>query len=108
MSAETIRTGTTGETALEKVIREAGVTLAPEDDLGEGKVRMKWHVDDSQDPPLYQLICPAIPDLVVSVSSADVTERVARAKLITMAFEAAEARGIKPWELRFKVNGSIY
>lgn len=94
--------------ALEKAVQAAGVQLAPEDDLGSDKIRMKWHVDDSQDPPLYQLICPAIPDLVVSVSSADVTERVARAKLITMAYEAAEARGIKPWQLRFKVNRSIY
>ena len=96
------------DNALEKAVREAGVPLAPEDDLGNDKVRMKWHVDDSQDPPMYQLVCPAIPELVVSVSSGDVTERVARARLITMAYEAAEARGIKPWQLRFKVNSSIY
>lgn len=92
----------------EQTERAVTVEISPEDEVGEGLYRMKWHVDDSQDPPMYQLVCPKIPDLVVSISSAEVTERVARARLISMAYEAAEARGIRPWELRFKVNQSIY
>ena len=53
------------------------------------------------------LVCqhPDYPDLQVSVSSAEVTERVAKAKLMQEMFELGEKKGIEPKRLRFKING---
>ena len=70
-------------------------------------IRIRWHVDRTQDPAMYMLIClhPDYPDLQVSVSSADVTERVAKAKLMQEMFELGEKKGIEPKRLRFKING---
>ena len=64
-----------------------GTVKMREEDL----IRIRWHVDRTVDPPLYMLIClhPDHPDLQVSVSSAEVTERVAKARLMQeMRFDA--------------------
>ena len=73
----------------------------------EDLIRIRWHVDRTQDPALFMLVCqhPDYPDLQVSVSSAEVTERVAKAKLMQELFELGEKRGIAPQRLRFKING---
>ena len=70
-------------------------------------IRIRWHVDRAQDPAMYMLIClhPDYPDLQVSVSSAEVTERVAKAKLMQEMYELGESKGIEPRRLRFKING---
>ena len=70
-------------------------------------IRIRWHVDRTQDPAIYMLIClhPDYPDLQVSVSSAEVTERVAKAKLMQEMYELGEKRRIQPQRLRFKING---
>ena len=70
-------------------------------------IRIRWHVDRTQDPAVYMLICqhPDYPDLQVSVSSADATERVAKAKLMQEMYELGEKKGIEPKRLRFKING---
>ena len=70
-------------------------------------IRIRWHVDRTQDPAMFMLIClhPDYQDLQVSVSSGEVTERVAKAKLMQEMFELGEKRGIEPRRLRFKING---
>ncbi|QUA53356.1 hypothetical protein [Aristaeella lactis] len=70
-------------------------------------IRIRWHVDRTQDPAMYMLIClhPEYQDLQVSVSSGEVTERVAKAKLMQEMYELGEKRGIEPKRLRFKING---
>ena len=70
-------------------------------------IRIRWHVDRTQEPAMFMLVCqhPDYPDLQVSVSSAEVTERVAKAKLMQEMFELGEKRGIEPKRLRFKING---
>ena len=70
-------------------------------------IRIRWHVDRTVDPPMYQLIClhPDHPDLQVGVSSAEVTERVAKARLMQEMYELGEKQGIDPRYLRFKING---
>ncbi len=70
-------------------------------------IRIRWHVDRSADPAMYMLIClhPDYPDLQVSVSSGDVTERVAKAKLMQEMYKLGKSRGIPPQRLRFKING---
>ena len=70
-------------------------------------IRIHWHVDRTQEPAMYMLVCshPDYPDLQVSVSSAEVTERVAKAKLMQEMYELGEKKGIEPKRLRFKING---
>ena len=70
-------------------------------------IRIRWHVDRTQEPAIYMLIClhPDYPDLQVSVSSEEVTERVAKAKLMQEMYELGEKKGIEPRRLRFKING---
>ena len=70
-------------------------------------IRIRWHVDRTQDPAVFMLVCvhPDYPDLQVSVSSEEVTERVAKAKLMQEMYELGESRGIEPRRLRFKING---
>ena len=70
-------------------------------------IRIRWHVDRTQDPAVFMLVCvhPDYPDLQVSVSSADVTERVAKAKLMQEMYELGEKKWIEPKRLRFKING---
>ena len=70
-------------------------------------IRIRWHVDRTQEPAQYMLIClhPDYPDLQVSISSEEVTERVAKAKLMQEMFELGSEKGIEPKRLRFKING---
>ena len=70
-------------------------------------IRIRWHVDRTQEPAMYMLVClhPDYPELKVSVSSAEVTERVAKAKLMQEMYELGEKHGIEPRRLRFKING---
>ena len=77
--------------------------MAEEKDL----IRIRWHVDRTQDPPLYMLESqhPDWPDLRVSVSSAETTERVAKARLMQEMYQLGQSRGISPRLLRFKING---
>ena len=73
----------------------------------EDLIRIRWHVDREKDPPDYTLIClhPDYPDLTVRLSSGDVTERVARARLMEMMYQLGAERGIPARRLRFKING---
>ena len=73
----------------------------------EGLIRIRWHVDRTKEPAVYMLVCqdPAHPELEVSVSSEEMTERVAKAKLMQAMFELAKEKGIRPQQLRFKING---
>lgn len=70
-------------------------------------IRIRWHVDRTQEPAMFMLVCehPDYQDLQVSVSSEEVTERVAKAKLMQQMYELGEKRGIEPRRLRFKING---
>ncbi|MBR6165718.1 MAG: hypothetical protein IKQ45_07330 [Clostridia bacterium] len=70
-------------------------------------IRIRWHVDRSTEPAVYMLVCedPAHPELTVSVSSAEVSERVAKAKLMQSMYELGKAHGIPARRLRFKING---
>jgi len=70
-------------------------------------IRIRWHVDTTKEPKEFQLIClhPDYPDLKVSVSSEEMTERVAKAKLMQQMYELGKEKGIQPKFLRFKING---
>ncbi len=70
-------------------------------------IRIRWHVDRATEPAEYQLVCdhPDYADLKVSVSSEEVTERVAKARLMQEMYELGEQKGIEPKRLRFKING---
>ena len=73
----------------------------------EELIRIRWHVDRTKDPCDYSLIClhPDYPELTVCVSSADMTERVAKARLMEQMYELGAERGISASRLRFKING---
>ncbi len=73
----------------------------------EELIRIHWHVDRTTDPAMYMLVCddPEHREMQVSVSSADMTERVAKAKLMQAMFELGKEKGIPPYRLRFKING---
>ena len=70
-------------------------------------IRIRWHVDRTQEPPIYMLVClhPDYRDLQVSVSSAEMSERVAKARLMQRMYELGAEKGIEPKLLRFKING---
>ena len=70
-------------------------------------IRIRWHVDRTSEPAVYMLVCddPEHSDLQVSVSSEEMKERVAKAKLMQAMFELGKAKGIPPQRLRFKING---
>ncbi len=70
-------------------------------------IRIRWHVDRTVEPAVYMLVCqnPEHPDLQVSVSSAEMSERVAKAKLMQAMYELGREKGIAPQYLRFKING---
>ena len=77
--------------------------MAEEEDV----VRCRWHVDRTKDPADYMVIClhPDYADMEVRLSSADVTERTAKARLIEMMYQEGEKRGIPPSKMLFKING---
>ena len=70
-------------------------------------MRIRWHIDRTAEPPVFMLVCEneEHADLKVSVSSADMTERVAKAKLMQAMYELGKEKGIPPQRLRFKING---
>ena len=70
-------------------------------------IRIRWHVDRTVDPAMFMLVCthPDYQDLQVSISSAEVSERVAKARLMQEMYELGAARGIPPKLLRFKSSG---
>ena len=70
-------------------------------------IRIHWHVDRTAEPAVYMLVCddPEHADIQVSVSSAEMTERVAKAKLMQAMYELGKKKGIPPYRLRFKING---
>ena len=76
--------------------------------MGEQEIiRIHWHVDRTKEPEMYMLVCddPEHADLQVSASSEEMTERVAKAKLMQAMFELGKEKGIPPQQLRFKING---
>ena len=70
-------------------------------------IRIRWHVDRTVDPAMFMLVCthPDYQDLQVSISSAEVSERVAKARLMQEMYELGAQKGIRPKFLRFKING---
>ena len=73
----------------------------------EDLIRIRWHVDRTKDPCEYMLVSqhPDYPELVVSISSGEVTERVAKARLMEQMYNLGAERGIRAKRLRFKING---
>ncbi len=73
----------------------------------EELIRFHCHVDRSKDPCEYMLVCehPDYRDLQVSVSSSEMTERVAKARLMERMFRLGEEKGIPGKRMRFKING---
>ena len=72
-----------------------------------GLIRIRWQIDRSGETPVFMLVCDddEHKDLQVSVSSAEMTERVAKAKLMQAMYELGKEKGIAPQYLRFKING---
>ena len=70
-------------------------------------IRIRWHIDRSGETPVFMLVCDddEHKDLQVSVSSAEMTERVAKAKLMQAMYERGKEKVIAPQYLRFKING---
>ena len=70
-------------------------------------IRIRWHIDRSGETPVFMLVCDddEHKDLQVSFSSAEMTERVAKAKLMQAMYELGKEKGIAPQYLRFKING---
>lgn len=70
-------------------------------------IRIRWHVDRTKDPCDYTLISihPDFPDLEVRISSSEVSERVAKARLMEQMYILGAERGIEAKRLRFKING---
>ena len=70
-------------------------------------IRIHWMVDRSAEPSVFMLVCddPEHADLKVSVSSEEMTERVAKAKLMQAMYELGKEKGIPAYRLRFKING---
>ena len=73
----------------------------------EDLIRIRWHVDRTKEPCEYMLVSqhPDYPDLVVSISSGEVTERVAKARLMEQMYAKGKEMGIPATRLRFKING---
>ncbi len=73
----------------------------------EDLIRIRWHVDRTREPCEYMLVSqhPDYPDLVVSISSGEVTERVAKARLMEQMYAKGKEMGIPARRLRFKING---
>ena len=73
----------------------------------EDLIRIQWHVDREKNPCEYTLVSlhPNYPDLKVQISSAEVSERTARARLMEMMYQLGEENGIPARRLRFKING---
>lgn len=70
-------------------------------------VRVRWHADKTKDPVEFMIYClhPDYPDLKVSVTADEMTERVAKARLMERMYAMAKEKGIEAKFLRFKING---
>ena len=70
-------------------------------------IRIHWHVDRSGGTAVYMRVCddPAHADLQVCASAEEMTERVAKAKLIQAMYELGKEKGIPLYRLRFKISG---
>ena len=70
-------------------------------------IRIQWKKDRTQDPVRFMLVSETsgYEDLTVSVSSEDMSERVAKAKLIQKMYELGKEKGIPASRLRFRING---
>ena len=75
--------------------------------MAEGDlIRILWHVGRSKDPCEYVLSGSGeYADLQVRISSAEVSERVAKARLMEQMYQLGKERGIPARRLRFKING---
>ena len=75
--------------------------------MEEKLIPIRWHVDRTVEPPRYTMFSPDpdYPELIVGVSSAEKTERSAKADLMAEMYELAKQKGITARRLRFKVNG---
>ncbi len=73
----------------------------------EDLIQIKWHVDRTKDPCDYTLVSqhPDYPELEVRVSSTEMTERVAKARLMERMYQLGKENGIPASRLRFKING---
>ena len=73
----------------------------------EDLIRIQWKVDRTKEPCEYQLVClhPDYPELTVGVSSEEMTERVAKARLMERMYQMGREKGIPLRRLRFKING---
>jgi len=73
----------------------------------EDLIRIRWHVDRTKDPCDYMLVClhPDYPQMQVRASSAEMTERVAKARLMEQMYQMGKEMGIPASRLRFKING---
>ena len=73
----------------------------------EDLIRIRWHIDRTKEPCEYTLIClhPDYPDLTVIISSAEVSVRVAKARLMEKMYQLGAEKGIPARRLRFKING---
>lgn len=75
--------------------------------MEEKLIPIRWHVDRTVEPPRYTMISPdpEYAELSVGISSAETSERSAKAKLMDQMYELAKQKGIAARRLRFKVNG---
>lgn len=73
----------------------------------EKLIQIQWHVERSGEQTQYMLISqdPDYPDLKVSIGSDEVSERVAKARLIEKMFALGSEKGIPARLLRFRING---
>ncbi len=73
----------------------------------EDLIQIRWHVDRTCEPCRYMLISqhPDYPDLKVQVSSEEMSERVAKARLMERMYSLGTEQGIEARRLRFKING---
>lgn len=73
----------------------------------EDLIQIHWHIDRTCDPCEYVLISqhPEYPELEVRVSSSEMSERVAKARLMERMYSLGKEKGIEARRLRFKING---
>ena len=76
--------------------------MAEEEDI----VLCKWEVDQTKDPVDYTVIClhPKYSDMQVRLSSMEIMERNAKARLMEMMYQEGKKRGIPAKDMLFKIN----
>ncbi len=76
--------------------------------MSEEVIHIRWHIDRTKEPERFMLYCPdgTHPELEVSVEASEkMTERTAKAFLMQQMYDLGREKGIRPANLRFKVNG---